>query len=281
MRQPVTWQRGITAVAAEGPGRLALALWLATLALDAQACRCAPLSLAEAFRQADVVAEVEIRRVESAAAADPVRAPVEVVHDFKRAAGLRAVSTPADSAQCGLTLQPGRRYWIFGRLQPGNVAVRVDTCDGSRPVDRPFIDTPPAKARGALRALAAGLDCASHTAVEIGAQLRIDADWPADGGLAMAEHSPNGAYAYVLEQPRASQRPPRVARLIVDREHDTHLALSLRGVAAVDAQWVNEKLILVRVSWNHTLRSDMLLDVEAGELIAEETIDDACPGESV
>jgi hypothetical protein len=249
-----------------------LALVLLALAFEVHACRCEPLTLADAFGRADVVAEVEIEHLERGAASDSVHATVQVIDNLKNAAGLQAVTTTSDGAQCGLALQPGRRYWIFGRQQPGSTAARISTCDGSRPVSEPFLDTPTAQARDALRALAAGLDCPSPSAAEIAARLSIATDLPADAPLTGGVGAPNGAYAFVLEQPTTIQRPPRVARLIVDHERDTRLELSLHGVAEpVEAQWINEKLILVQAHWSRTLRSDLMLDVEAGGLIAVET----------
>lgn len=267
-----SWQ-GITAVAAEPLlARWILPLAFALLVSEAQACRCEQLSLADAFRQADVVAEVEIRQVDRPGRGQPVHATVRVISTIKNAAGLRGLATAPDSAQCGLTLEAGQRYWIFGDLQPGSTTALVDACDGTRAVDQPFDDAPVAEVREAMRTLGAGLGSPSPSPLEIAARVTVDTEWPADTPLTGAVYSPNGAYAYVLIRPTAIQRPPRVARLIVNRERETRLALSLHGVVdSADAQWINEKLILVQVDWSPALRSDLVLDVEAGALLAVET----------
>jgi hypothetical protein len=41
--------------------------------------------------------------------------------------------------------------------------------------------------------------------------------------------------------------------------------------ADATAQWVNEKLSLIRAPWNRHLRSDLLLDVEAARLLGVDT----------
>jgi hypothetical protein len=83
--------------------------------------------------------------------------------------------------------------------------------------------------------------------------------------------SPNGAYAFEVENPTSVQRPPRVATVTVEVERDYRLTLRLHGVAEpVQAEWVNEKLVFVRAAWSPSVFVDVILDVEAEELIYAE-----------
>lgn len=264
------WSEGTTAVVADRRWRWLL-LVLAVPATGAWACRCAPLSLAEYFQRADVVAQVEIVAVEAIPDGQGVRAALTLVNDYKNAAGLRAVHTAADGAQCGLRLLVGRRYWIFGALTPGSAEVVTGLCEGSRDVSQPFADTTADEAPGAIVALAAALDCETPTAVQIAARLTLT-EVPADSSLVDAGQSPNAAYSLALSRPSAIQRPPRVTRLWVDRERDSRLELAMHGTTdAARAEWINEKLVLVQVPWSRQLRSDLILDVEAGEVLMVET----------
>lgn len=275
------WWPGTTVVAAEfGSWLWVAALCIAAVATDVQACRCAPLSLAEYFERADVVMEAEIVAIETIADANapPDRlARVRVLHDYKQANGVRGLRTPTRSEACGLELVPGARYWIFGRLAPGSAEVEAGNCGGSRLVEQPFRDTGAADVRAALQELASAAACPSPAPAEIAARIAL-VQTPRDGGLADSVPSPNGAYRFVIDNPKTVQRPPRRARLRVDRERDTLLQMTLHGVAAdVSAQWVNGKLILARIQWSGTLRSDVLLDVERAAILSVDSakLDDA------
>jgi hypothetical protein len=256
-------------VAAERRSAVWFALVLAVIALPtpAAACRCVPLPLTDYAARADLVAQVRVQSVEIADDGRR-RAAVQVLDDVRNAAGLRTVTTAADGAQCGVDLQRGARYWIFGRLAPGTTDAVIGLCDGSRAVAQDFTDTPAAQVAGVLLAWASEGSCPGPAPAEIAARIILEgsADAPSGGGGTL---SPNGAYRFVLDRSTPVQRHPRIARLRVDRERDAPLQLSLQDVAGeVAAQWVNEKLVLVQVHWSRTLRSDLLVDVEAARLLA-------------
>ncbi len=86
---------------------------------------------------------------------------------------------------------------------------------------------------------------------------------PVDGEL-----SPNGGYQIQVEHSNG------MALVRVDVERDRQWLLSLRGAAwAPQARWVNEKLLFVRVHWGRIQASDLLLDVERGQILSHELAD--------
>ena len=220
--------------------RAADAIVAALLALcvsPAWACRCAPQTLAEYFQRAGVVMQVRVEQVEimgngvgDGDGHAHRRAQFTRLQDYKNAAGVDSLRTALDGAACGLALQPGARYWIFGTLAPGSTQVRTGSCDGSRPIDQGFTDVAADAVHEVLLEQRRALDCPS---------------------------------------PAPAQRPPRIAKLLIDREREEQIELRLHGVAAAaSAQWVNEKLVLVRVPWSRHLRSEVLIDVERAAILS-------------
>lgn len=244
------------------------------------ACRCASLTLAEYFDRADVAMQVRIDAVETVGDAHSRtrrRARFTLVQDYKHAAGVDALRSPVYGAQCGLSLQPGGRYWIFGSLAPGSTEIDTDLCKGSRAVDQAFSDTVPDDVHAVLLGHRRGLDCPAPAPAEIAARLQLDTAPRKDHAVA-SERSPNGAYGYNLENPPQVQGPPHIATLWIDREREHRLRLRMRGAAgAARAQWVNEKLVLVRVPWSLNLRSEIIVDVEASAILSVDSaqLDDA------
>ncbi|MDX9996297.1 MAG: hypothetical protein RBS28_13350, partial [Rhodocyclaceae bacterium] len=248
---------------------LLLSSWLCCLPAAAQACRCMPLTLAEYFERAEVVFEAEVLAVAvvPADARDAAhrRATIRVHGDYGNAAGIVAVRTAIDTAQCGLDLRPGARYWIFGHLRPAEFEVWTGHCDGSRLVTEDFRDVPAKDVAARLTSLAGNLDCPSPAPAEIARRIRLDVidRLPTPDAVV----SPNGAYRYRLQTPPPIARPPRVSTLIVDTEGPQYLRLSLHGAQSTSAAWINEKLIHLRVAWGGRLRTNLVLDVEHERIV--------------
>lgn len=254
---------------------LLFASCLCCLPITAQACRCAPLTLAEFAERAEVVMKVEVLAVDvvPADAAGPAhrRATIRVHGNYKNAVGIAAVSTALETAQCGLDLRPGTPYWIFGQLRPAKADAEAEVwthrCDGSRPVTEDFHDTPWNDVHTRLEGLAAKLDCPSPTSAEIARDVRlvtIDRLPIPDAAV----RSPNNAYRYWLSTPPSASRAAHLAALIVDTGGTQHLHLSLHGARTpLTAAWINEKLIHLRVSWSGLLRTNLVLDVEQGRIV--------------
>lgn len=104
---------------------------------------------------------------------------------------------------------------------------------------------------------------------ELAARVRL-VDAPASASSLMSgELSPNGGYRYLLQQTGTDWQ------LLVDVEQGRSLRLQLSAPAwAPSARWINEKLIYLRVHWGRQIGSDLILDVERGELIHHERIEE-------
>ena len=76
------------------------------------------------------------------------------------------------------------------------------------------------------------------------------------------EASPNHGYQFRHEQSADAQL------IRIDVEQGRQWLLRLRGAAwQPESRWINEKLLFVRVHWGRILASDLLIDVESGELL--------------
>ena len=84
--------------------------------------------------------------------------------------------------------------------------------------------------------------------------------------------SPNGAY-------RATrvEGPGGALVLEIDRERPAPLRLTVREIDArygPRIEWVNEKLLFVRVWWGRILGADLVIDVEVGAILYREMLHD-------
>lgn len=266
---------------------LATAFWPAR----ADACRCAPRTLEDYYRSSDIVFLAEIASLSSADGKPAFRnARPRIVEAFKGADGIESVRTATSTAACGIDLESGGRYWIFAQRRVGEPVAWIDSCNGSRSAGADFTDVEASQVASRLRALAA-TESESVAPVPYTNPACWDAPRRYHTGAPPAEMarkialertdrkrrdvsgvtSPNGAYAFEVENPTNIQRPPRVATVTVDVERDYRLALRLRGVAEpVQPEWINEKLIFVRAAWSPSAFVDLILDVEAEELIYSE-----------
>ncbi len=144
--------------------RTVVAAFLATVAggwaLDAKACRCRPLSLAEYHAAADHVFVATLDAF--APEGDTVFLVFDIHPPAYKGAGIaRRWATAPHSAACGLPLAAGRSYLVFAQDDTTSPGVsRTGTCDGSRMLaangDIPdFSDVPGRYVPRQLEALAA------------------------------------------------------------------------------------------------------------------------------
>jgi hypothetical protein len=86
--------------------------------------------------------------------------------------------------------------------------------------------------------------------------------------------SPNGAYWFAEELPDFTRPGPWTTRLLVFNERRTLAQLSFIDHANGDirANWVNEKLLFVRVWWGRIVATDLIFDVEKGRFVYREVL---------
>ena len=86
--------------------------------------------------------------------------------------------------------------------------------------------------------------------------------------------SPNGAYRMRQVDPDFSGPPPWNTRLVIEAERPEAVVLELKnhGNAVAYANWINEKLVLVRVWWGRVIGADLIVDAETGEIVWKETV---------
>ena len=112
-------------------------LWFLAGSVEVLACRCAQQSLEAYFSHADTVARVKVVGV--TATAESRRARLEILRLFKGQPET-GLSTATSSASCGLNLYVGQELWLFGTVDDSGVSANY--CDGTRPVDQDFQNTP-------------------------------------------------------------------------------------------------------------------------------------------
>jgi hypothetical protein len=86
--------------------------------------------------------------------------------------------------------------------------------------------------------------------------------------------SPNGAYRFRQIDPDFSGPPPWNTRFVIEAERPEAVVLELRnhGNGAAYANWMNEKLVLVRVWWGRVIGADIIVDAESGEIVWKESV---------
>lgn len=261
-----------------------LHLWITLLlasvfATPALACRCSQRPLETYFQQADWVGRVKVEKMHDAEELDggqvrPVAFQVLATH--KGGGPLARVFTSDSHAACGMVLVPGREYWLFAHNRNiGSDIWWIDSCSGTRPVGAGFADVETEGVAAALARIAAqnpAADDAEHNLRQRTRLTEID-------GAAVTEQmfeqfarqallSPNGAWRLITLAPPAEARPPRVMRVIVERERDTLVELAITGANRLERiEWVNEKLVLARVVWTPEQTVDLLLDVQYGRIV--------------
>lgn len=76
----------------------------------------------------------------------------------------------------------------------------------------------------------------------------------------------------ILKKPETSKKGNWTSHLYIRRGKKDFLHLSLKdhGSGSVTAKWINEKLLFIKVWWNRTVATDMIVDVEAKNIIYQE-----------
>lgn len=92
---------------------------------------------------------------------------------------------------------------------------------------------------------------------------------------AAEERSPQGTARLILtEQPDFMQEGPWTTKLAVvgNRARPLGLTIEIRdhGNNSVDTQWLNEKLLFLRVWWGRIVSTDLVLNVETGDPVYAE-----------
>jgi hypothetical protein len=86
-----------------------------------------------------------------------------------------------------------------------------------------------------------------------------------------AQVSPNSAYRFWVRNPDTSQPGPWGAGIVVDAEQPRHTLLLFNKVSStISPEWLNEKLVFVRVPWGRTRFTDLIFDVEKKQIIYQE-----------
>lgn len=261
-------------------------------ASGAWACRCSPQTLAHYFELADVVAEAEVLRVEPAIDTGQIEVSFRSLQTFKGNLD-RPLLTHRDGSVCGLVFAVGTRWWVFAQRPTGASILRANSCNGTRLVGSPFLETPESEVGAHLRHLSmtrapqyrpfVPVKCwhaarRFHAAAsdEMRSKLSIErrAREPA---LTRLVPSPNGAYRFWLLPMRAAPRPPHVVNVLIDTERDYLLDIQVHGLRhATDIlpRWVNEKLLQIHLRWGVEEAADALFDVESEQFLYLESVHD-------
>ncbi len=287
-------------------------LFLGALATSpAAACRCPELTFDTYYQRAEVVLIGHATRVSEVFGANG-EALVEVElrplfrqgRVFKGELVGRDLLTSDSSASCGVPVQVGENYLVFASSSGGDGPLYFDSCSGSRlyaggargdesPAftgldNRRIVPRLFELLEDAVGVAPVG-DTPFHTSPACWEEARFFHEGrPAEEyrrrvavtwrSVSMPESeaqlSPNGAYRLWKRAPDTSQPGPWTAEVIVDVERDRSLVLGLEDVAGYEvvAEWVNEKLLYVRVPWGRVAFSDLILDVEHGVLVHEEAV---------
>lgn len=252
-----------------------LLLLVAVTLPAAQACRCAPRSLAEYFADAEVVMLATLEAIvprpeqdELVLTLQPSAAP------WKGDPGHLAFVTGASSASCGLPPLVGRRYLVFGQVDPQAPGIaRVDTCSGSRMFDpegggalQGFEDVPAERVPGQLAVLQA-MDTLSALMAAAGApKLRglLDLEPLSHGGHLTLRDGPSAQASVLRTVASMDELPHREATyefpaaIVMDRRDgwyairvDAADEAALGWVAAEEAGtwWPLDKLLVRRLTY--------------------------------
>jgi hypothetical protein len=99
-------------------------------------------------------------------------------------------------------------------------------------------------------------------------------DFPA--ALLAPVHSPNKAYYYMAVKPDFAREGPWNTAVYVYAELDQLTRIDLLDHSAFQPsiEWVNEKLLFIRVWWGRQVGTDLVIDVEAGKPLSMEMVED-------
>jgi hypothetical protein len=90
------------------------------------------------------------------------------------------------------------------------------------------------------------------------------------------EIAPNRAYWFTVRHPNYMTPSPWSTQIFVHNERAYLLRIELRdhGNGEVKINWINEKLLHMRVWWGRILGSDLIFDVESEKMVLREMLHD-------
>jgi len=292
------------------PVLLHLALWLvpsgvtATDPNPAVRCRCAPLPLERYFEQAEIVVVARVRSVRRTGSSREGTERLEVAvaprfrpgGPFKGSLDSLILATSTSSAACGVPVRVGQDYVLFASRVDvdGRSFAWFDSCSGSRvypeaPSDELFIglasrDVLPRLAALAEISRAPSLGARYHTSPACWSGPRVyhestpsvpstvtislvPGPFPEVEGVV----SPNRAYRAWTPSPPERATAGDAAVVLVDHERSTLLRIeAATAQTSPSLTWISEKLLFFRVVRSRVLFTDVLVDVERGQLLYTE-----------
>ena len=100
-------------------------------------------------------------------------------------------------------------------------------------------------------------------------------DWPPV--LTEPVHSPNKAYFFIVLWPDKNKPLPWDLKIFIGNEREKLIEIDFPDYDArydPKIQWMNEKLIYIRIWWGRILGTDLIFDVEKEAIIYQEDIHD-------
>ena len=258
------------------------------------ACRCSQETLQHYFTKADVVAEVDVVRVDKTANSNDHEIFLRLVTLYKGSLD-QSLLTPKDGSNCGLMFNAGERWWVFASRSMGTGLLHAHSCNGTRIVLSDFVDVKGIEVAVAFSHLAAQskqriepfipVECwqvprSYHGPASDDLRRKIVlARRARDSDLATGVKSPNGAYHFTVMPLPQAPRPPYVGRVWVDAEDQDLLEIQIYGLqdrmqSKLMPRWINEKIIQLHIVWNRNTRAEALIDVEAGQIVFLQSVYD-------
>jgi len=273
------------------------------------ACRCPQIAIERYYENADIVLVGRADRLTPVEATDAAAhlevefTPLFRAGPFKGSIEGLVLATPVGTASCGVEVQPGESYIIFATIADPDEPRRAwfDSCSGSRLYAggpraneiEPFVGLPTNRIVPRLFELSDSTlapqqppGSAFHTSPACWSEVRIvhqgsppdvlrdsiRIHWipdaaPDTGGTA----SPNGAYrAWTDYRPEGEGRGAG-GFVLVHVERPRRLRIAAAGSrAAPGTEWINEKLLFIRMVWGRVQFTDLIVDVERGAVLYEE-----------
>lgn len=85
--------------------------------------------------------------------------------------------------------------------------------------------------------------------------------------------SPNDVYWFAIISPNRTKNGPWHTDVLIDIERDYLLRIQFRDIHYCrDIEWVNEKLLRIRVWWGRICATDLIVDVEQEQIIYKEMV---------
>lgn len=89
-------------------------------------------------------------------------------------------------------------------------------------------------------------------------------------------YSKNQGYYFMTRNPDFSKKGPWSTVIYIYTEKEKLTRVTLAGHAAYPAQinWINEKMIFIRVWWGRLIGTDLIFDVESDSMVSKEMVED-------